>query len=431
MPQKRGYLTRFLHWCAGADPDILDNPNKYLGKIEDKRAESVALGSSQYNMGAIVFLTFLTAWSSFLWTVYVLTEDAIISAASGLVVGLIKFFWDRSVASSKSTGMAWWRLPFALPLALFFAIPLTIFIFEGYLDSTATDQHRAQVQHERERLLAEAEDRIAAYESLQQEVDSLRDRRDFFEGVAEVEEFGLPLGQAGITQEEMQRYEVDGVSGTAGCGSRCERYKSEKELAKQAYERQNDTLEGRSSTEEIKAEIDAEVATLDEASPDMISRLELLVAEAMNRPLIGALALLIIIIYCVIDLLPALQRIIERNEPYYIAVQAKAERAVTLVNTYLNGFREEHRGEWIIAYTRARELHEAASEVDSIEDVKELEQKKQKLFSTAPNGNEDPTPSDRDPVPPARSDDRNDADVPREGTPVSYTYNGFSEISFT
>lgn len=481
MSKKRSYLARFLHWCAGADPEILDNPDKYLGTPEDsgavshhpdkqatsdKRAGSASLGSSQYNMGAIVFLTFLTAWASFVWTVYVLTEDAIVSAASGLVVGLIKLFWDRAVASSKSTSMAWWRMPFALPLSVFFALPLCVFVFEGYLDSTATDQHRAQVQHERERLQAEAEDRISAYESLKQEVDSLRNRTRFFEGMAEAEEFGLPLGQVGITQEEMQRYGVDGVSGTAGCGSRCERYDSEAESAAQAYERQNDALEGRSSSEEIQANIEAEVAALEEASPDMISRLELLVAEAMDRPLVGVLALLIVLIYCVIDLLPALQRIIENDDPYYKAVESKHQRNLDAIEvgesrnedhihnsiTERDESRIKHSGIRIMGRKLLELLGKTTSEVNSPEDLlKAIEEfkklyRKMQEFSSAISGKvEDPGLSDRASIPPTRANgyERSDVDTHNAGASPSHQYgeqdatlhpikNGwFSEKSFT
>jgi hypothetical protein len=312
-------ISRLLIWCSGVPVRQID-----LALEEDSLLYSDTI-ESRRNTGGIILLTVVVAFLSTGWTVYTFTPKLILFGVVGLIVALILFFFNRAIAGAPSKKTAWLRVPIAVPISVFFALPLVLMFFDPYLAGTGEDNMQEERSERVEPLMAERD-------GIQASIDSLQDRGSFYRRAASAEELGYDMQDARISQAELDRWGVPNPSGNAGCGTRCEDYRYEAERADQEAEAM------RAERARVDEELESARASVTAPSGDAISRLEQLVEVGQERPIMGLIALLIMLMYLVFDLMPAIQRICS-NDPVLTDTGRHQTDRESMLNTLA---REQH-----------------------------------------------------------------------------------------
>ena len=130
-----GVITRFLWFCSGADPDILQ---------ACPRSEHIKFAG----IGGTVFFTGLLATLSGGYAFYTVFENIFIALLFGLLWGLIIFNLDRFIVSTikkegglgRQFSLAIPRILLAAVLAIVIAKPLELRVFRGEIDEVLTQQ---------------------------------------------------------------------------------------------------------------------------------------------------------------------------------------------------------------------------------------------------------------------------------------------------
>jgi hypothetical protein len=285
-------ISRFLIWCSGVPLRQID-----LALEEDALLNGDTI-EARKNTGGIILLTVFVAFFSAGWTVYTFTPNLILFGVVGLIVALMLFFFNRAMAGAPSKKTAWLRVLIAVPISVCFALPLVLMFFDPYLAGTGEDSMQEERSERVEPLRAERE-------VIQASIDSLQDRGSFYRRAANAEKLGYDMQMARISQAELDWWGVPNPSGVAGCGTRCEGYQNEAERADQEAEAM------RAERARVDKELETARASVTAPSGDAISRLEQLIEVGQERPIMGFVAMLIMLMYVVFDLMPAIRRIMD------------------------------------------------------------------------------------------------------------------------
>lgn len=283
-------ISRLLIWSSGVPLRQID-----LALEEDSLLYGATI-ESRKNTGGIILLTVVVAFLSAGWTVYSFTPNLILFGVVGLIVALMLFFFNRAIAGAPSKKKAWLRVLIAIPISVFFALPLVLMFFDPYLAGTGEDSMQEERSERVEPLRAERD-------GIQASIDSLQNRGSFYRRAASAEELGYDMQRARISEAELERWGVPNISGDAGCGTRCEDYQNEAKRAEQEAEAM------RAERARVDEELESARASVTAPSGDAISRLGQLIEVGQERPIKGFVALLIMLMYLVFDLMALIQSV--------------------------------------------------------------------------------------------------------------------------
>ena len=253
-------------------------------------------------LGAVILSTFVTTWASTAWLATTFDVGIYVSAAIGLLAGLIKLVWDRRVAAAANRKVAVFRMFVAIPISALMALPLALSVFGDYATETSK-------KGERQSITSTYEENLGERKALEAEVDSLRRAEGFFQTMVEAENGGLTQREAGITDEQLKRYGVEAPSGRQGCGRRCEAYQQRAQGYQSALGAKEKQLSDLPTREELKTRRDSALDELEQETTGGVTRISALYKEGFERPIIFLLFGGLMLVYAFVDLLPALERV--------------------------------------------------------------------------------------------------------------------------
>lgn len=297
----------FLLGVAATDRELLDeleggNPD---GQIHRKRA----------GLGGVILLTFLATWASTAWMATTFDAGVSVSIASGLLAGLLKLVWDRQVVAGSSTGTVWVRVFFGVLVSVVMATPLVLFMFGDF----AVD---ASKQEERYSITSTYDENLDERKTLEAGIDSLRRGQNFFQTMVETEEGGLTQKEAGLTDEQLKRYDVEAPSGKQGCGPRCEAYQRRAQGYESALGAKQQQLSALPTREDLKTRRDSALAALEQETKGAVTRLIKLYQNKLSESWFSlGLFLVLVFIYAFVDLLPVTESLLATD------LYAKEQRA--------------------------------------------------------------------------------------------------------
>jgi hypothetical protein len=374
-------LQDFLLGVSATDRDLLrelegDNPD---AQIHRKRV----------GLGAAILLTFVVTWASTAWMAMTFEAGLYLSIASGLLAGLLKLVWDRQVAAATAAGQAWGRVGLRVILggliSIAMATPLALFSFGDFAVE-------ASKKEERQSITSTYEDKLGEREALEAEVDSLRSAKNFYKSMVEAERGGLTRKEAGLTDEQLERYGVEAPSGKQSCGPRCEAYQQRAQGYVSALEAKKKELSALPTRKELRDRRETALTELEQETKNAVTRLiELYRKELSGSWVSSGLFLVIILIFTFVDLLPVTESLLA-SDPYTKAQKARnkeKERERAIQRAKAQGeLRKTRAATWIEALIIDLILEEADSEDVSLEQLKEL---MDKLYEfEAPQGDSPP-----------------------------------------
>ena len=326
-------------------------------------------------LGAIILLTFLATWASTGWMATTFGVSVYVGTAIGLLGGLIKLAWDRRVAAAANRKVAVFRMFAAIPISALMALPLALSVFGDY----ATETFK---KGDRQSITSTYRENLGERKVLEAEVDSLMNGQNFYKSMAEAEDGGLTAREAGLTDEQLERYGVEAPSGEQGCGPRCTTYKRRAQGYQSALEVKKQELSALPTREELRDRREGALDELQQETTGGVKRISALYEEGFERPFIFVLFGGLMLLYIFLDLLPALERVFSAD--LYTTEQLarikeeerklKIDRAKRRVQQ-----RKKRAASWIEAKYCERVLEMIDSDDISLERLKELMDKLDKF----------------------------------------------------
>lgn len=353
-------VQTFLLDVSGTDRPLL---REIEGHNPTSHSRQVRAG-----LGAVILLTFIVTWASSAWTATTFGVGVYAGGAVGLLVGLIKMAWDRRVAVAATTKMAWTRMVAALPISLILALPLALALFGDYTTDVSKEDDREAIVDAYQKDAAERK-------ALEAEIDSLRRGQRFFQTMASAEVGGLTQEEAGLTDDQLQRYGVEPPSGTPPCGPRCTTYKQRAGGYRSALKAKKNELQALPSRKELTTRRNSALEELEQETTDAVTLLGQLYQTAFQRPIIGLLFLVLVATYAFVDLLPAIERVFAAD--LYTKIQLarinhqKKKREIEQAQKQ-GELRRKRAATWIEAKFFNRILEEADSEDVSLKELQAL-----------------------------------------------------------
>lgn len=306
-------VSRFLQWCAGADPRLLD---------ELPRSEAVR----QAGFGTLVLVPAVLAFIAMSYALSTLTDRAPVYLAAGAAWSLVVFAFDRFVVSTfrKSgdvlddvTSMVFVvRLVFALFVGVIVAHPLVLLCFEETIDRRIAADERVERQRiaaARAEARAAIEGQIAALEAAVAAKE--RQRNDYqatlnreIDGIVTGRTTGIPGRGASAREKERQLLQIEGELAA-------ERRRSGRRRA---------VLEAR--IERLRIEDERRAVDYD-AARDYLARATTLGVLAAESPHVRRVQWFLILFFVFVDSLPVVFKGFSPRSAYDVAVVELERRA--------------------------------------------------------------------------------------------------------
>ena len=358
-------LQDFLLGVSATDRELL---HELEGKNPDAQIHRKRAG-----WGGAILLTFLATWAFTAWTATTFEAGIYVSLASGLLAGLLKLVWDRQVGVATSTGLAWGRVGLGGLISVVMATPVALFLFGDF----AVD---ASKKEERQSITNTYEEKLNDRTTLGAEIDSLRVGQSLFQTLAKVEEGGLTQREAGLTDEQLQRYGVMAPpSGKQGCGDRCETYQRRAQGYESALEAKKQELSALPTREELRDRREKSLTELEQETKNAVTRLIELYRKELSESWFSlGVFLVLVFMFAVADLLPVMGSLLGTD--LYTKVQKAQnkgkERKRAIERAQEQGeLRKTRAATWMEAIIITRILEEADSNDVPLERLKELADK--------------------------------------------------------
>lgn len=298
-----GVITRFLWFCSGANPDILE---------QCPRSEHIKFSG----VGGTVFFTGLLASLSGGYAFYTVFESYVTAVLFGLLWGLIIFNLDRFIVStiqkegglSRQFTLALPRLLLAIVLAVVISKPLELRIFQGEIQEILTDERTTKIANADQDQLAQ----IAIHQS----------------GIAELHKRTDASFQKREEDYADYKCECDGTCGTGqtGRGSECERKEQKYLLSNREY------LEEKAKNEANIQQIEEQINEFKEAGQQAKKLVEetfatgLVARLSASRKLPWETSFFIFLLIVLIETSPILAKILSPRGPYDDMLKSKEKQ---------------------------------------------------------------------------------------------------------
>ncbi|MFN0036341.1 MAG: DUF4407 domain-containing protein [Saprospiraceae bacterium] len=295
-------LQDFFLFCSGVEAGILEkcptDRNKYAG------------------IGATVFFTGVLAFFSSGYALYTVFDSYWLSAAFGLVWGLMIFNLDRYIVMSMKSNGRWWRdffvafprLLMAVLLALVISKPLELKIFEKEI--------RAEMVQMEQEVFKQQEDRVK--ERYQTQIGELRSQAAALKS---------EMAAKTASRDSLAKTAVQEADGTGG--SRKKNlgpiYRAKKDAADQAqtelnaFVRENQPLvrEKELAAQQFESAIQKGIVSLDRSKYDgLAARLDALSRLSGRSLAIFWASIFITLLFVAVETAPILVKLISYRSPY-------------------------------------------------------------------------------------------------------------------
>lgn len=300
-------LLELFLWLSATDVDI------YKSLTKREKGERIAYSSFVLVVGIFAFITssyftstLFTSYDEFSQTAVVSRTGRYVSIFIGLLWSFTVMLIDRMIISSMSKKSALFRIPLAIAIGLVVAIPLETRLFDGRIKKRIELNQRTENNAFKSELTGKVE-------QINRELNQVRSN--------------MAEAIKSMTHYKNEAYFQDGGKNgyPAGKGSGYDEaisnFELHKKLADELKSRERELLDQR-LTAEKKVELKYEAGKIDQ-SLDFPSRYEVLHEIKEESPPLKRLGWAITALFVLIELIPALLKLVKEESTYDVAIAAK------------------------------------------------------------------------------------------------------------
>lgn len=303
-------MNTFLRWLAKTDPDAI----RLCGPVTQL---------SQTSFGIMILFTGLLAFCSGSYAVYVVWHSSALAVVVGIVYSLMIMSFDREIVSATSKGSVWLRVPLAFLLGIVIAVPIELRILEERIDQELLRRSHSENQSAFDRRLTQENDYRTRRNSLEAAVQKYQ---------SNVDEWGRNI------EAEVVGRQAKGRTGHAGEGpayrAALEQLVRNKELLADSR-KQLDSLLKEEEGVRVRAKQEFDEMTVHPVY-DLLSRIEGLAAITAQSSAAAAMSWSITALLIMIELFPALIKLLSPYSEYTAMVEARRREAIQRVHGITN-----------------------------------------------------------------------------------------------
>lgn len=308
-------IKNTFYWLAKTDINLIDGCTNIAKK-------------NQISLGIMVMLTALMAFLSSSFFMFTFFNNLIVSILIALLYSFIILMIDREIVGTSTKSSAIIRFFLALVIGLLVSIPLEMKIFEGSILTELDKRNKIENKDAFQRV-KKAQDNYEIRKNTI--VEDIRKQR------AIISEYSNNMESEAVGRIKIGR---TGIAGIGPAYNESKRAKEEAELSLIQLKKELDNLDldNKKDQENVNTIFEKEKINL---SDDFLSRYEALERVKDESWSCMSIAWLIRILFILIEVTPALTKILKKDDEYNYALQARTTLNAQCINVKSNQIIEQ------------------------------------------------------------------------------------------
>jgi hypothetical protein len=309
-------IERFFQFLSKTDPDAMNSP-----------CCTLVTRMTQTSLGVMVLLTGVLAFFSGSYAIYTAFGShpwgQFVAVPLGILYSAMIIVFDREIVGAQVKKAVWLRLPLAIVIGFIVAVPLELRLLQDSIDKHLIVLSKQENQEPQERLKAKLDALDKRKQGLQGKVQHYRDEINRWNDIMEAETVGR------------QRVGRTGIAGQGPAYREGERNRdaNQQMLAKAEAELQKHEGEEGQARQQLRQEYDnAHVAQ----AHDFLARYQALESLKNTSPGAFSISWGLRIFFILIEVFPALLKLLLPYSEYNAIVEARRRSQVQLVHAVSN-----------------------------------------------------------------------------------------------
>jgi len=313
-----GSVQRFFHYLSMTDTHVLSNTSQ-------------SSKMTQTALGVLVCCTGILAWFSGGYALYITFGSVLLSTIVGMVYAGMIVTIDRLIVAARSRWVALTRVLLALVIGVVVAVPLELRLFEDRIERQLKVENRKAKQRFKANLKEQS-----SLQQLNRQINKLRKEQ------AALREEAQEAREAQTDEITGAKQSGESRTGVAGKGPAYEAAQRREKAAQRQMEAVNIKIKRlENKKQQIQEDLDQQYEAAATAPAfDLLARYEALGQVKEVSPAATHMAWGVRILIILLELSPALLKVLRRENDYETAkdamVEAKKQIEVNRINAFSN-----------------------------------------------------------------------------------------------